>query len=275
MAMASGFQNTLALLRTVVLGGLVLVAGWWTLFLRGKLVDNEAEIQKRDAEIELLAERVSERDGQIEELDQTLQEREAFIVDLEEDIVEKEAQIKALDVALNLLKIDHRLARIEVLDQGPAPDDPDSIETRLRFVELDADGEPMGAGREMTVRGKTVYVETLVVKFGDQYVEQGDALRGTSICLFKRVFGEEQKPSEGQPIDAAGLQPLAYTDDEGPSPLHRELWDRFWDYANDPELAEQLGVRAIHGEAPFIETRSGKTYRLELRASGGLTIQAE
>ena len=44
---------------------------------------------------------------------------------------------------------------------------------------------------------------------------------------------------------------------------------------NDPELAASKGVRAIHGEAPFIELREGKTYRIELRSSGGLSIQAE
>jgi hypothetical protein len=36
-----------------------------------------------------------------------------------------------------------------------------------------------------------------------------------------------------------------------------------------------VGVRAIHGEAPFIELRPGKTYRIELRASGGLTLVPE
>jgi hypothetical protein len=31
----------------------------------------------------------------------------------------------------------------------------------------------------------------------------------------------------------------------------------------------------MHGEAPSIELRPGKTYRVELRASGGLTIRVE
>jgi len=34
-------------------------------------------------------------------------------------------------------------------------------------------------------------------------------------------------------------------------------------------------VRAIHGEAPFMELRPCKSYRVELRASGGLSIVAE
>ena len=99
-------------------------------------------------------------------------------------------------------------------------------------------------------------------------MEQGDALRGTSICLFNRIFGESQKPSDGQRIDSAGEQPLIYAGDSTPNPLHREIWERFWDYANDTELANEIGVRAVHGEAPFIEARPGKTYWLELRGFG-------
>ena len=39
--------------------------------------------------------------------------------------------------------------------------------------------------------------------------------------------------------------------------------------------AAEKGVRAIHGEAPFIEVRPGRSYKVELRASGGLSIRAE
>ena len=269
------FSNVNTLLRTIVIGGLVVIAGWWTLFLRGKLSDHQAELAERVQEVELLSEQVEERNGQIKQLGSDLMEREEQILTLEADVELKEKEIQALDVALQLLKVDHRIARIEVLAQGATKEDPDAVKTRLRFTELGADGKPIGAGREITVEGKTVYVETLVVKFGDTYVEQGDTLRGTSICLFKRLFGENQKPNEGEELDAEGLQPLAYTGVEGPDPLHRELWDRFWDYANDKNLARQMGVKAMHGEAPFIETRPGMTYRVELRASGGLTIQPE
>jgi hypothetical protein len=77
------------------------------------------------------------------------------------------------------------------------------------------------------------------------------------------------------PLDDAGVQPLAYGGDETPDPLYRELWGEFWELANDPTRARERGVRAIHGEAPFIEARPGKSYRVELRASGGLSIRAE
>jgi len=41
------------------------------------------------------------------------------------------------------------------------------------------------------------------------------------------------------------------------------------------DAAQAAGVRAIHGEAPYIELRAGRSYLVELRASGGLSLRAE
>lgn len=274
------FQHVNTLLRTIVLAALVLLAGWWTLFLRGRLGEGERELAERDGRIAQLAGLVEEKDGAIEGLRSEVRAQEERIVALGEDLRASEARVADLEAALELLKVDHRLAQIEVLDQetvpSTTPGEPERVRTRLRFTELDLEGRPLdpAGGREIVVDGTRVYVETLVIKFDDHFVEQDDALRGTSICLFRRLFGEDQRPTEGVPLDPQGVQPLVYRDDE-PNPLHQLLWQRFWDYANDPELARSQGVRAIHGEAPFIEMRPGKRYRVELRASGGLTIQAE
>ena len=59
------------------------------------------------------------------------------------------------------------------------------------------------------------------------------------------------------------------------SEFEQELWPRFWDYANDVELAREKGVRAAHGEAPSIQLRTGKSYRIELRSSGGMSVVPE
>ncbi len=241
------------LLRTLVLLGILGLGAWWTIFLRGRLLEHEHELATKTAEIEQLATTVAEREERIQELD---------------------LEIGALQAALELLKVDHRLARVEVLEQTPARgDDPGS--TRVRFTELDPEGESLGDPREFSVEGDVLYVEGLVIKFDDSYVEQGDHLRGTSVCLFRRAFGETQKPSEGTKLDTDGLRPLPYAGDDLPDPFYLELWQRFWDYANDPKMAAEKGVRAAHGEAPFIKLRPGKSYRLELRASDGLTIRAE
>lgn len=233
--------------RTVLLGGILALGGWWTYFFNERVKRHEVELEERDHRIAELVEEVSERD----------------------------ADIAKLEMALWLSKIDHRVAEIEVVDQRPSESDPELIETRLRFVELTPDGETLGEPREIVVKGSRVYIEALVMKFDDQFVEAGDLLRGTSVCIFKRVFGDEQKPSEGVELDASGTRPLPYAGDDLPSPLYSELWDQFWELANDPDLAREKGVRAVHGEAPFTEMRPGRRYRIELRSSGGLSIQPE
>lgn len=264
------FKHFNVLLRTVVLGGLVALGGWWTFFLRDELQEHERALEARDQEIESLAEDVREREHQIAE-------RDGRIAEQEEQIAALDQAVQELEASLWLLKVDHRLARVEVLEQVPAPgsDDPEAVTTRVRFTEIDEAGQPLGEGQEFVVEGRKLYVEALVIKFEDDYVEKGDFLRGTSLGLFKRAFGERQKPSEGVLLDTVGMRPLPYQGDDLPNPFYLDLWERFWDYANDPELAAERGVRAMGGEAPFTELRPGKTYRVELRASGGLTIRPE
>lgn len=287
--MAGTFQNVNVFFRTFVLLGFVVLGCWWTLFLKSRLAANERlleesnrQLESRSQELASTRDELARRQEELRRLEVTLQERAAEITRLGAVVAEKEKAIKtlevekrALEVANQLLKVARRVARIEVLAQGAPVEAPERVRTTVRFTELGADDKPLARGQELTIEGKTIYVESLVIQFEDRYVEQGDPLRGTSLCLFKRLFGENQSPSQGVPLDAAGQQPLAYGGDTTPDPVHRALWQRFWDYANDPALARELGVRALQGEAPFIEARPGQTYRLELRASGGLVIQAE
>ncbi len=124
----------------------------------------------------------------------------------------------------------------------------------------------------ITVEGDVVYVDAWVIKYADQLVESGDPLRSTSVCLFRRIFGEYQQPTEGFALDPAGSRPSVYSQGGEISPMERDLWANFWEYANNPAKAKKAGVRAAHGEAPSIRLQVGKRYRVELRASGGLSI---
>lgn len=273
--MAGTFQNVNVFFRTVVLLALVLLAAWWTVLLRSKLAASERSLAERTEELAAAQSDLQERRAEIQRLGTELERRAAEVRRLEEVVLEKERQIQALELANRLLKVQHRVATLEVLAQGASAESPELVRTTVRFTELGPDGEPLDLGRELTVAGQRVYVEALVIQFEDRYVEQGDALRGTSLCLFQRLFGEDQKPSEGVPLDSPGQQPSVYGGDMAGDAVHRALWERFWDYANDPALARELGVRALQGEAPFVEARVGATYRLELRAAGGLVLEAE
>ncbi|MFT7465409.1 MAG: hypothetical protein ACI9EF_003776 [Pseudohongiellaceae bacterium] len=190
-----------------------------------------------------------------------------------EVLAEREAEIEDLGRAMRYLKVDRRRARLTVLEQHRDASD-GLVETRVRFTELATDGTPFGPGIEAVLPGRFAYIESLVIKFNDDHVEQGDSWRGASLCLFRRMFTEDQRPEDGLILDPVGVEPLAYGGDGDGSEV-APLWRRFWDYANDPEAAREAGVRAIHGEAPFIELRPDASYLLELRASGGLSLRRE
>jgi hypothetical protein len=238
-------EHATGLLRALALVLVAGVAAYWTWWARAQFREQEREIVLREERIAALNVELAARDARIQEL----------------------------EAALRLLKVDHRVARLEVLGQTPTSGG--AVETKLRFTELRPDGAPLKAPLELAVRGKRVYVEALVIRFDDTYVERGDALRGTSVCLFQRVFGDQQEPAQGPSLDASGQLPRAYADEEGPDPFYADLWTHFWEYAHDLRAAEAKGVRALQAEAPSIEAQVGRSYRLELRASGGLVLQAE
>ncbi|MFT4540202.1 MAG: hypothetical protein ACI835_002651 [Planctomycetota bacterium] len=267
------FKNINAILRTVSLLLLVAIGGWWTMFLRDKVHGHEVAIEERDKEIKLLSNHLQDSEVRIDELDETVEQQVV-------EISEKAQEIERLDLSVTLLKVNHRVARIVVLDQQviegeTAANGEPRVQTKIRFSELGPDDVPLEGSIETTIEGSRVYVESWVIKFEDEFVEQGDHLRGSSLVLFKRLFGDQQEPASGTTIDAVGSKPRIYGDEDGPSPEHAELWERFWDYANDPAAAAKKGVRAMHGEAPFTELRPGGSYKVELRASDGLTISPE
>lgn len=249
------------MLRNLVLGSFAAIAAFWSYFFWDRSTEHKRQLDERDARIAVLVTDVAVRD-------QTIQEQAATI----ETQIE---EIQRLELARQLLRLDHRVASIRVVRQGPSADGSGEVETEVVFTELDDAGEPIGEGEPMTIRGTRLYIDGLVIKFDDNYVESGDALRGTSVCLFQGLFSDKVSPEEGIKIDSKFPHPLPFQGDKLPDPLYTQLFEKIWDYANDPAAAEQLGVRAIQGEAPSIEARPGKTYRVELRQSGGMTIRAE
>ena len=101
------------------------------------------------------------------------------------------------------------------------------------------------------------------------------ATLGEMCDALRPVFGEYQEPSEGFAIDPSGSRPAVYSQGGEMSAVERDIWANFWQYANDPAKAREAGIRAAHGEAPSIRLQPDKRYKIELRASGGLSIVPE
>jgi hypothetical protein len=255
--------------RTLVYAAVVAMLGYGGWQVQKVVQRHEQELAERDQRIQGLVSDVAQRDQRIGEQQRRIEEQQRQIEELA-------ARVRELELALKLLKVDHRLARLTVKAQREAPAEPGGGSTDVVFQELGPDGDPLGPEQAFTLAGKVAYIDALVIKFDDSYVEHGDALRGSSVCFFRRIFGEYQQPADGFPLDSVGARPRPYgVGDDAASPVEITLWQHFWDYANDPAAAARAGVRALHGEAPYIELRPGKSYRVELRASGGLTVRAD
>lgn len=218
--------------------------------------------------------KLRDSEAEIDRLGDQLAQREQQIQALQKDLVEKQKQIDQLRTAVRLLKVDRRIAQVEVLWQRTSPKT-NQLETRLRFVEVDESGKEIDKPREFTIEGDVIHVAALVVKFADEYVEKGDPLRGTSICLFHRIYGDKQPPEQGFTLDPVGSRPAVYQTGQHISDWERELWKNFWEYSNNPAQARQAGLRAAHGEAVYQKLRPGKRYKLLLRNTGELTILPE
>ncbi len=212
--------------------------------------------------------------AQLASLSRELDDRRQEINRLNIDLEARKQEIEKLNATIKLLTLDQRIARIEVLGQEGSQEQGD-LRSRLSFVELNEQGQPLEKPKVFTVAGDVAYLDALVVKFDDKYIAEGDPLRSTSVALFRRIFGEAQRPVDGFLLDIEGTQPTAYRRGGKPSEFEQQLWARFWEYANDPVKARREGVRAAHGEAPFIKLTPGKRYRVELRASGGLSVVPE
>ena len=197
---------------------------------------------------------------------------------LQRQLAEREAEIRvlternqALEAAVRLLRHTERRARLVVLEQAPGPEG--HLRTRVRFTELDPQGDPIGEPREVLLEGDEIYVDALVIKFDDTSVIAGDALKGKALLLFRRIFTDRRRPADGEVLDREGQMPQSYAAERAPTAFERELWARFWELANDPEEAKRRGVRALHGEAVSTRLRKDRVYTITLRSTGELTIQ--
>lgn len=235
---------------------------------------NEGDIAKEDlkeaqSQLADATKKLTEAEAELTTSRVKLKEQGEEIVELNEDIKLKDAEIERQATAMRLLKRDQRLAIVSVVDQKEIDGE---LRTTIRWVEVNDQNQPIDEPRTFTLDGDIVKVDSWVVKFDDKYIEQEDLIRGTSIVLFKGIYGEFPTREEVNVLDQPGSLPSAYRGGVV-SDFERQIWQDFWEIANDPEKAEQMGIRAAHGEVVYNKVRPGMKYKIELRASGGLTMK--
>ena len=250
------------LLFAILLVGAVLV-GW-----KGYSVYHEPQKKLDEQQRELVAVR-----AKLKQADEELSDQKQQFDELSTELDEKNAQLDRLETAMQLLKLRHRIARMQVVDQRTEPDTERMIST-IEFYEVNDEGAPVSEERKTyEIEGDRIYVECLVAKFEDKYIEQADLDRSTAICLFQRIFGEYQQPQEGFLVDNVGSSPTSYERGGKMSEFEQQIWRDFWTIANDRQKAADLGIRAAHADAPSTRVQPGATYELELRATGEFSIR--
>jgi len=253
-------------LRTLLVGLLLVgagLAGW-----QGYSFYNEPQqkLEKKQQELESTRARLLQRE-------QELANQSEKLATLNTELQAKARQVERLEATMRLLKLNHRIARFRVIDQRENAES-GRMETTVEFFEVNDEGAPIDdRRRKFTLEGDRIYVECLVAKFEDKYIEHSDLDRSTAICLFQRIFGEYQQPQEGFELDKIGSSPTSYARGGQMSDFEKKIWADFWNIANDPRVAAQLGIRAAHADAPSTRVRKGKTYELELRSTGEFTLK--
>lgn len=244
---------------SLVIGGIGYCGGWVYANVFGV---NQQLLQKQQ--------QLAEAHSQLEEVQQRSANQAMMIDQMGTDLAAQREEIARLDTSLQLVKVNHRVAVVDVLRQVEHPQT-GLVSTELRFQEVDGQGQPLAEPRVFHVEGDLVYFDYLVVKFADELVEQAAVGQGNSLCLFRRLFGEFQQPHEGYTLDNMGTRPAAYgggTMNE----FEQRIWNNFWTIANQPQVAAGMGIRAAHGEAVSMQLHQGARYQILLRASDGLTI---
>jgi len=166
------------------------------------------------------------------------------------------------------LSASRRVAQVDVVRQYTDSDQ--RILTDLLWRQIEADGT-VGSAQAISIVGELAYFEAAVIKF-DFEIPKPDALpQRTSLALFRRVFGDGQSPVSG--VEVQREAPLSRPQPEASTALEQNLWEMFWQFIDDPDLAQTYGVRVAQIEAPAVPLNPDEVWEVTLDATGGLNLR--
>ncbi|HMD55288.1 MAG TPA: hypothetical protein VKJ65_12125 [Phycisphaerae bacterium] len=129
--------------------------------------------------------------------------------------------------------------------------------------------EPMPI-QKFTIPGDTPHIDALVLKFQDNYVEEGDLLRGKTLAFFRRIYGESQPPDEGASLLGPGNVPMVLVNKYGqpPNQFVTDLWNHVWDLIDNQKLAQSEGLDVVQGTDVYKPVAPGKLYTIYVPSDG-------
>ncbi|MBI5149170.1 MAG: hypothetical protein HZA28_00150 [Candidatus Omnitrophica bacterium] len=143
--------------------------------------------------------------------------------------------------------------------------------TTIKFLEYDSRGRPLEP-QYFTFSGNIIQFQSLVVRFDDIHVRQGDRLKGKSVYLFWKVFMLDGKNTQEYDITRVNAVPEGYKIAGPDNSVEARFWTRFWAYALDPAVARGEGIKNAQIEAPGTMFVPGILYTIKIEHDGGLRI---
>jgi len=184
-----------------------------------------------------------------------------------------EDEKKLLEQVVERLKTERRIAKVLVTDQKR--DETGVQVTTLLWVEYARDGSTLPA-KSFVVRGQMVHLDAMVIKFEHDFVQSEDPLRGHSIALFTRVYGDAESPASAQTIDLPGDIPAIYRGaDPRVSQFELDLWTNFWRLFTDDAYRKEKGVRVANGQGVWGPFKQEVLYVITVESDGGVNIRPE
>ena len=169
-------------------------------------------------------------------------------------------------------RLEHEKRVADVIVSRQEKDASGELRTTLLFVEYDKQGQPLPA-KSFTIKGNTAHIDAMVIKFENELVASNDPLRGHSIALFTKLYGEHQSPADAMMIDSPDQIPDVYRGaDPRVTEFEMQLWKEFWKLYNDEEYRRSRGVRALGGHGVWGPFEPERIYTLTIESDGGLNM---
>ncbi len=182
-------------------------------------------------------------------------------------------EIETLKKVVSRLSAETRVA--EVLVTAVSYDEKSKKKfTTIKFLEYNTNNEPLPA-RYFTFSGNIIQFQSLVIRFDDIRIRNGDKLKGKSVYLFWKVFMLDGQNTQEYEITKINEIPQGYKLKEGDLPTENKLWKKFWLYAQNPDAAGLLGIKNAQIEAPGTMFIPGNLYVIKIEHDGGLRIDAK
>jgi hypothetical protein len=130
------------------------VVGW-----KGYSIYNEPQVRHEEKQREL-----EQLSGRLASVQKDLAASTEKVQLLTTEVELKKAIIAKLETAMGFLRLRHRIARLDVVDQAK-DEETGKVVSTVDFYEVDDGGDPIGDSKQtFKIQGDRVYVECLVVK---------------------------------------------------------------------------------------------------------------